>query len=79
MDVDPTHGEELEGLIKKVMDQPKEVVDRVKKVLGTRLRLEALEDREAVYATGVNIDQETLAPGFFVRTARGRFSWRNSG
>jgi len=27
-------GEELEELIKKVMDQPKEVVDRVKKMLG---------------------------------------------
>jgi hypothetical protein len=34
MDVDPTPGEELEELIKKVMDQPKEVVDRVKKMLG---------------------------------------------
>jgi tripartite-type tricarboxylate transporter receptor subunit TctC len=34
MDVDPTPGEELEELIKKVMDQPQEVVDRVKKMLG---------------------------------------------
>jgi hypothetical protein len=34
MDVDPTPGEELEELINKVMDQPKEVVDRVKKMLG---------------------------------------------
>jgi tripartite-type tricarboxylate transporter receptor subunit TctC len=34
MDVDPTPGEELEELIKKVMDQPKEVVDRVKEMLG---------------------------------------------
>ena len=34
MDVDPTPGEELEELIKKVMDQPKDVVDRVKKMLG---------------------------------------------
>jgi tripartite-type tricarboxylate transporter receptor subunit TctC len=33
MDVDPTSGEELQDLIKKVMDQPKEVVDRVKKML----------------------------------------------
>ena len=34
MDVDLTPGEELEELIKKVMDQPKEVMDRVKKMLG---------------------------------------------
>jgi tripartite-type tricarboxylate transporter receptor subunit TctC len=33
MDVDPTSGEELEALIKKVMDQPKEVVSRVRKML----------------------------------------------
>ena len=33
MDVDPSPGEELEELIKKVMDQPKEVMDRVKKLL----------------------------------------------
>ena len=34
MDVDLTPGEEWEELIKKVMDQPKEVIDRVKKMLG---------------------------------------------
>jgi tripartite-type tricarboxylate transporter receptor subunit TctC len=34
MDVDPTPGEELEDLIKKVMEQPKEVIDRVKKMLA---------------------------------------------
>ena len=34
MDVDLTPGEELEELIKKVMDQPKEVMERVKKMLG---------------------------------------------
>jgi tripartite-type tricarboxylate transporter receptor subunit TctC len=34
MDVDPTPGEELEELIKKVMEQPKEVLDRVKKMLA---------------------------------------------
>ena len=33
MDVDPTSGEELEALIKKVMDQPKEVLARVRKML----------------------------------------------
>jgi hypothetical protein len=33
MDVDPALGEELEDLIKKVMDQPKEVLDRVNKML----------------------------------------------
>jgi len=33
MDVDPSPGEELEDLIKKVMEQPKEVMDRVKKLL----------------------------------------------
>jgi tripartite-type tricarboxylate transporter receptor subunit TctC len=33
MDVDPTSGEELEALIKKTMDQPKEVVARAKKML----------------------------------------------
>jgi tripartite-type tricarboxylate transporter receptor subunit TctC len=35
MDVDPTSGEELEALIKKVMDQPKEVVARVRKMLDS--------------------------------------------
>jgi tripartite-type tricarboxylate transporter receptor subunit TctC len=34
MEVDPTPGEELEELIKKVMEQPKEVMDRVKKLLA---------------------------------------------
>jgi|SRR5882724_6549030 tripartite-type tricarboxylate transporter receptor subunit TctC len=34
MDVDPTPGEELEALIKKVMDQPQEVTERVKKMLA---------------------------------------------
>jgi tripartite-type tricarboxylate transporter receptor subunit TctC len=33
MEVDSSPGEELEGLIKKVMEQPKEVMDRVKKLL----------------------------------------------
>jgi len=34
MEVDPTPGEELEDLIRKVMDQPQEVLDRVKKMLA---------------------------------------------
>jgi len=34
MEVDPTPGGELEDLIGKVMDQPKEVLDRVKKMLA---------------------------------------------
>ena len=34
MEVDPTRGAELEDLIKKVMDQPKYVMDRVKKMLA---------------------------------------------
>jgi tripartite-type tricarboxylate transporter receptor subunit TctC len=33
MEVDPTPGEELEAIIKKVMEQPKEVIARVKKML----------------------------------------------
>jgi tripartite-type tricarboxylate transporter receptor subunit TctC len=33
MDVDPTSGEELQALAQKVMDQPKEVIARVKKML----------------------------------------------
>ena len=33
MDVDASSGEELEEMIKKVMDQPKEVTNRVKKML----------------------------------------------
>jgi len=34
MDVDPSTGEELQALLKEVMDQPKEVIQRVKKILG---------------------------------------------
>jgi hypothetical protein len=34
MDVDYTPGEELESLIKEVLDQPPEVVDQAKKLLG---------------------------------------------
>ncbi|HWH79469.1 MAG TPA: hypothetical protein VNT76_18950, partial [Candidatus Binatus sp.] len=34
MDVDPTPGDELETLIKKVMEQPKEVTERVHKMLA---------------------------------------------
>ena len=34
MDIDPTPGDELETLIKQIMDQPKDVLDRVKKMLG---------------------------------------------
>ena len=33
MDVDPTSGEELQALVNKVMDQPKDVLARVKKML----------------------------------------------
>jgi hypothetical protein len=33
MDVDPSPGEQLEVLIRNVMDQPKEVLDRVKRML----------------------------------------------
>lgn len=33
MDIDHSPGEELEEVIKKVMDQPKDVIDRVKKML----------------------------------------------
>jgi tripartite-type tricarboxylate transporter receptor subunit TctC len=33
MDVDPTSGEELEALVRKTMDQPKEVLARVRKML----------------------------------------------
>jgi len=35
MDVDPSSGEELEALINKVMNQPKEVLARVKKMLDS--------------------------------------------
>ena len=34
MDVDPSTGEELQTLVKEVMDQPKEVIQRMKKILG---------------------------------------------
>jgi hypothetical protein len=34
MDVDPTTGEELENLVKKIFDSPPEVLERVKKILG---------------------------------------------
>jgi tripartite-type tricarboxylate transporter receptor subunit TctC len=34
MDVDPSSAEELQSLLKEVMNQPKEVIDRVKKLLG---------------------------------------------
>ena len=34
MNVDPSSGEELHALVKEVMEQPKEVVERVKKILG---------------------------------------------
>jgi tripartite-type tricarboxylate transporter receptor subunit TctC len=34
MDVDPTPGEELQGMVRKAMDQPPEVIEGVKKILG---------------------------------------------
>ena len=34
MDMDPSTGEELQSLLKEIMDQPREVLDRVKKVLA---------------------------------------------
>jgi hypothetical protein len=34
MDVDPATAEELETLIKEAMNQPKEVNERVRKLLG---------------------------------------------
>ncbi len=34
MDVDPSTGEELQALIKEIMDQPKDVVERAKKIVG---------------------------------------------
>ena len=34
MEVDHTPGDELEALIKDVLDQPPEVVDQAKKLLG---------------------------------------------
>jgi hypothetical protein len=33
-DMDPSTGEELQNLIKEIMEQPREVLDRVKKVLA---------------------------------------------
>ena len=33
MDMDPSSGEELQALSKEIMDQPREVIDRVKKIL----------------------------------------------
>ena len=34
MDVDPESGENLEKLAKRILEQPPEVIARVKKVLG---------------------------------------------
>jgi tripartite-type tricarboxylate transporter receptor subunit TctC len=34
MDVEPTSGEDLEGLVKEIFDSPPEVLDRVKKILA---------------------------------------------
>ena len=34
MDIDPSTGEELQAMIKEVMDQPKDVIERAKKILG---------------------------------------------
>lgn len=34
MDMDPSTGEDLQALLKEVMDQPREVIDRVKKLLA---------------------------------------------
>ncbi len=34
LEVEPSTGEELEALTKEVMDQPGEVIERVKKILG---------------------------------------------
>ena len=34
LDVDPSTGEELEALVKQIMEQPKEVIDRVKELAG---------------------------------------------
>jgi tripartite-type tricarboxylate transporter receptor subunit TctC len=34
-DLDPMNGEELEALAKEIMVQPPEVIERVKKVLGS--------------------------------------------
>jgi tripartite-type tricarboxylate transporter receptor subunit TctC len=34
LEIEPTSGEELEGLAKEVMTQPPEVIERMKKLLG---------------------------------------------
>jgi hypothetical protein len=33
MDVDPSTGEELQGLLNEILNQPPEVIERVKKIL----------------------------------------------
>jgi hypothetical protein len=33
MDVEPTSGEELEALVKEILDSPADVLDRVRKIL----------------------------------------------
>ena len=34
MDMDPSTGEELQALLKEIMEQPPEVVERMKKILS---------------------------------------------
>jgi hypothetical protein len=34
MDVDPSTADELQGLVREVMNQPKEVMEKVRKLLG---------------------------------------------
>ena len=34
MDMDPSTGEELQALLKEIMDQPPDVIERVKKILS---------------------------------------------
>ncbi|MBI2985155.1 MAG: hypothetical protein HYY45_00155 [Deltaproteobacteria bacterium] len=34
LDVDPSTGEELEALVKQILEQPKEVIDRGKELAG---------------------------------------------
>jgi tripartite-type tricarboxylate transporter receptor subunit TctC len=34
MEIEPTSGEELDGLAKEVMNQPSEVIERMKQLLG---------------------------------------------
>jgi tripartite-type tricarboxylate transporter receptor subunit TctC len=36
MDVEPTSGEDLEALVKEIFDSPPDVLDRVKKILGSQ-------------------------------------------